>query len=267
MLKEYMDAYIELGEDINDARVIFGMNEYFEIDPDTGVRLRLNIGGSRNLRAELQKILTLANRLSLPVTRSLVERRIGHRDSLPQTVAEFDVLIEALKDEMNSRIFLSVPAHLSSYYEADEIVSDAVMSSFPKATEEIRAAGNCLAVGEHTACVFHAMRAAEIGVRGLGTAPEIKQPRPIEQMEWQAILNGMKSRIEAIENQPHSSERRDADLQFYSEAAAQFRFFKNGWRIRVAHARAIYSEIKAKEAIDHVRSFFEILVPRLSEEP
>jgi hypothetical protein len=52
---------------------------------------------------------------------------------------------------------------------------------------------------------------------------------------------------------------KDADLLFFNEAADQFSFFKDGWRIRVAHARATYTEPQAKEAIDHVRSFSETL--------
>jgi hypothetical protein len=64
---------------------------------------------------------------------------------------------------------------------------------------------------------------------------------------------------------PNSTPTKDADLHFLSEAAAQFRFFKSGWRIRVAHARATYAEPEAIEALDHVRSFFETLATRLKE--
>jgi hypothetical protein len=68
-----------------------------------------------------------------------------------------------------------------------------------------------------------------------------------------------------IENRP-KSDQRDKELEFYGIAAAQFLFFKNGWRVRAAHAGERYNETQAKEAIDHVRSFFEVLTPRLSEQ-
>jgi len=45
----------------------------------------------------------------------------------------------------------------------------------------------------------------------------------------------------------------EADLHFLSEAAAQFRFFKSGWRVRVAHGRATYNEPEAIEAITSAR--------------
>lgn len=264
MLKEYMEAYISLGEDIHDTRILFDLEANFDVDPITKDR-RLNVAGAASLDSQLHDILALAQRLVLPVTMRLIDRRLEYPSNLPQTLPEFEMLVEVLKDEVNSRLFLSVPPQLATYYEWDEIVSDAVGAAFPRATEEMRASGNCLAVGQYTACVFHAMRAAETGVRALAAALQVVLPMPIEMAEWQPILNGMKSRIEAIENLPRSTPNRDADLLFYNEAAAQFRFFKNGWRVRVAHARANYNELKAKEAIDHVRSFFEILVPRLSE--
>jgi hypothetical protein len=111
------------------------------------------------------------------------------------------------------------------------------------------------------------MRAAEIGVRALGKNMniKIKSGKPIEMAEWREILDGLNTSVRDIENLPNSTPNKDDDLLFYSEACAQFRFFKNGWRIRVAHARASYEEPQAKEAIDHVRSFFEILAPRLKE--
>jgi hypothetical protein len=118
-----------------------------------------------------------------------------------------------------------------------------------------------------TACVFHSMRATEIGLKALGSAHQIKikSGKPLELAEWREIPDGLSEAALALENLPNSIPTKDAELHFLSEAAAQFRFFKNGWRIRVAHARATYTEPEAIEAIDHVRSFFETLAIRLKE--
>jgi hypothetical protein len=111
------------------------------------------------------------------------------------------------------------------------------------------------------------MRAAEIGLRALATALslKIKGNKPIEMAEWREILDALNTSVQGIENRPNSDPTKDDDLLFYSEAAAQFRFFKGGWRIRVMHARAIYDENQAVDALNHVRSFFEILATRLRE--
>jgi hypothetical protein len=93
----------------------------------------------------------------------------------------------------------------------------------------------------------------------------MKSGKPLELAEWREILDGLSTAIHGIENSPNSTPNKEENLAFYSEVCAQFRFFKNGWRVRAAHARATYTEPQAKEAIDHVRSFFEILAPRLAE--
>jgi hypothetical protein len=53
--------------------------------------------------------------------------------------------------------------------------------------------------------------------------------------------------------------------KFYSEAATQFRYFKDGWRVRVARARATYEEAAALKILDHTKDFFEDLAPKLFE--
>lgn len=265
MLKESAKYFMDLGVEIYDMGMIFEFEKYATKDELMGT-WELNADGRAAVKRSLEKLHNLAERLNLRVSSDMMGSRLK-ADNLPQSEGEWSVLGEVLKTELKSRLFLSVPPHLAPYYERTGIVGDAVIAAFPRASEEIRAAGTCFATGQNTACVFHAMRAAEIGVRALGEALQITLTCPIEEAEWQAILNAITPKIRDIENLPKSTPGRDDDLNFYSEAAAQFRFFKNGWRIRVAHARASYSEPQAKEALDHVRSFFETISVRLKEAP
>jgi hypothetical protein len=267
MIRQFASGYLMLGMQTQDFRMVFNVLE--NSDPNSGLRpvneKRFELMDDEEkagLKRTLISMAKICGELGLAESQRLASRAA---DGLPETQREFNMVVDAVRAGLDGRIFLSVPQHLAVYYESDALVSDAVKVAFPSAYTEIRDAGTALASGLSTACVFHAMRAAEIGVRVLGTALHVGLPVPIELAEWQPILNGMKAGIEAIENLPRSTPTRDADLLFYSEASAQFRFFKNGWRIRVAHARASYNEAQAKEAIDHVRSFFELLAPRLSE--
>jgi hypothetical protein len=98
-----------------------------------------------------------------------------------------------------------------------------------------------------------------------GAALGAKVKGKIEDAEWAQIINGIHGSIQALENTPKDTPGKADDLQFFSESAAQFRFFKNAWRVRAAHARANYNESQAKEVLDHVRSFFETLATRLRE--
>jgi hypothetical protein len=206
-------------------------------------------------------------RLNLTTSAKTFGRCLNDDDQVPSTHKEFDFVINLLKDELNSRICLFIPPHVADYYESDKLVSDNVIENYEKASEEIRWGGTCLAAGLYTACVFHAMRAAEIGLRSINNVKplKIRGNKPVERAEWREILDGLSTLIHEIENSDNTTPNKDDELQFFSEALAQFRFFKNGWRVRVAHARATYNEPQAKEALDHVRSFLEVLAIQLHE--
>jgi hypothetical protein len=269
VIKISIAKYIELGMDAQDLSAIYGALN--KSTPAMGIASAFKPNDKMS-GEEKQALLETLRR-----TKSLCAEIGGLPNSLrmlswleddpPETWREFKLLISSIRAEMEDRLLLVIPDHMSRYYEADDLVSDAVVVAFPKASEEIRSSGSCLAAGLHTACVFHSMRAAEIGLRVLGTEykVKIKSGKDIALAEWREILDGLNSAVQEIENSPNSMPDKDTRLQFCSEAAAQVRFFKNGWRIRAAHARAIYNEPQAKEAIDHVRSFFEFLATALRE--
>jgi hypothetical protein len=258
MFKDNAIRYIQLGARLQDSRAKY-------LAAEEGNR-KLTEDEKVRIGFDLMETANLCNEIRLPVSADLLAIRVRKSD-LPETAREMDLLSQAVFSELRSILFTRIPSHVAQYYEWDGIITDAVVKAFPKASEEIQRGGTCLAVGLNTACVFHVMRAAEIGVRALGNdlKIKIKSGKPIELAEWREILDGLATAVRDIENLPNSTPSKDADLLFYSEASAQFRFFKNGWRVRVAHARASYNEPQAIEAIDHVRSFFEVLAPRLKE--
>ena len=85
MLKEHAEDFILLGEDIHDARIIYDVDENFDVDPKTKERT-LSLRGAEELRGELRKLMGVARRLSLTTSVALIERRLGYRDdSLPSS--------------------------------------------------------------------------------------------------------------------------------------------------------------------------------------
>jgi hypothetical protein len=109
------------------------------------------------------------------------------------------------------------------------------------------------------------MRAAEIGVRVLGAALGVSFPdKPLELAEWQNILDQADSKIIAMKNLPRGTHK-DEELNFYSQSAVQFRYFKDAWRVRVAHARETYEESAALQVFTHTLEFFDTLAIRLKE--
>ena len=260
MLKVSAKEYIELGQAITDVSAGLYAHSVLATSEELSVEERDRV--KNNLVTVFEHCINL----HLDVSGEFIAKH-SQIETLPKTSREYDFLIDAVFAELKTKLFLFIPPHIAKYYECDDLVSEEVTKAFPKASEEMRLAGTCLATGSHTACVFHAMRAAEIGLRALGTGFSVvlKSGKPLEMAEWREILDGLSAAVLAVENLPNSTPTKDADLLFLSEACAQFRFFKGGWRIRVAHARATYLEPQAIEALDHVRSFFEILAHRLKE--
>jgi len=229
---------------------------------DDDTLTRISPDEEEELASSLRGLAFLCKQLTLPTSHSLVSRALG---DLPKSAREYTQIIHVIQAELEGKLFLFVPSHVSSYYEWEGIITEGTRIAFPSAYNELREAGNCLAAGLHTACVFHSMRAAEIGVRALGNALGVSFPdKPIEFAEWANILDQAESKITAMKNLQRGTQK-DEDLAFYSQAAIQFRFFKDGWRVRAAHGRASFSEAQAKEAIDHVRSFFDVISARLKE--
>ncbi len=263
MLKENALDFVELGRSLYDVTALFGWKEYNEKDSETGNSV-LNVDGEIFVKNEIRKIITMAERLNLVVSKTVASCLLVP-GALPQNDGQFGVVVDIFKNELRAQTFLFVPPHLAKFYEKTDIISDNVRERFPSASEEIVTAATSLAVGGYTACVFHSMRAAEIGLRALGSELKAKVSTTIDEADWMEIINGLSKGIAAIENLPKSTPHRSDDLQFFSEAAAQFRFFKNGWRVRVAHARASYNENQATDVLEHIRSFFEVLATRLSE--
>jgi hypothetical protein len=182
---------------------------------------------------------------------------------MPATEGELAVYIEAVIAELSSRLFFFVPSHRSTYYERELVQK--MISAFPRASEELRHAGHCYVYGEYTASVFHAMRACEIGLHAL--AVEIKGITiPIEVSQWNNLIESIESQIK-LQGQQKKTTQRDADLQFFSSAASQFRYIKDAWRNHVSHAKQNYDEDQALAVMNHSSDFLNSLADGLSEPP
>ncbi len=259
MMQVYAAAYLDLGEHIQNIRVVFSDAEgLFESRPQR----KLTEHEIAHVKAGMEKLLGPCEELDLPVSSSLIQARLN---ALPQTAGEFGILVDAVYSELKTKLFLFVQPHLAKFYDNHEVLGDRATLAFPSSRNELWDASNCLASGLWTAAVFHSMRAAEIGVRALARSLEVSFPdKSVEQAEWAQLVDQADAKIKAFAQRPRS-DTREEDQRFYSTAASQFRYFKDGWRVRVAHARAVYSEDQAVKIFEHTRDFFETLADRLKE--
>lgn len=182
-----------------------------------------------------------------------------------QTEREFHLLRSVIEAEWQSKYLFYIPEERARYFENDRLLSDPARRAFPTAFRELREAATCYAVERYTGAVLHCCRALEVGIkamcRHLGHTPH-----DLDQQDWHPLL----LKCEALINDLHALKRgpdKEKELRFLSQAAKQFRYFKDADRIQAAHLRPLYRQGDAKEIVDATVSFYEALAKHLAENP
>lgn len=132
-----------------------------------------------------------------------------------------------------------------------------VVVNFPSAIVELDEAGKCFALGRHTACVFHLMRALEVPLQALAKKLLPDDPKP----NWDPILKKISSELEL----PHQQRRIKGDVDFYANVASHMHAVKIAWRNRVMHVDQFMSEDRAKAIFDAIIGLMNHLATQISE--
>jgi hypothetical protein len=182
-------------------------------------------------------------------------------NDLPQTPRELRILHNQTKNEMEQELYLQVPHERAPYWQMLGIVSDDAKDKFPGAALELRSAGNCYALDLPTACVFHCMRALEFGLGALAKDVHLVWAKE----QWHNIIEMIESKLKSERETLPRGLPKDERLNFLSQAAKEFFYFKDGWRNYVSHNRLTYDETQAFQIFGHVRAFIEHLCRELRE--
>jgi hypothetical protein len=173
---------------------------------------------------------------------------------------EMKELREAIDNELYKRKALLLAEDDNKYFNKQQPFGQIVYGNFESARKDIREACNCYALDRPTACVFHLTRALEAGLKAL--AVYIGAPfADINSENWETIINGIEGEIKRIRQNPRSSQKA-SDLEFYSGAAKQFRYFKEHWRNPIDHFRGSYDKPQALSALSHVGEFMRHIADR-----
>ncbi len=123
--------------------------------------------------------------------------------------------------------FVHVNLSLADYLDKDSLFGNDVANNFPSAREDIKNAGNCLAVELPTAAVFHLMCVVEWGLRAfavdlglleISVGRKNNKTKPIEYAQWEQILNQLPEKIRAkIDSISEWSQKQKAQ-EFYHPA-------------------------------------------------
>jgi hypothetical protein len=249
MLRVHAQHYLALGAEINEIRVLLQMAQ-----TDKKPLSAKEVDAARRM---LYRVHKLCEQLEMPVSTELISKAIG---SPPQTPREMAIYIESLEAELRSKLFFFIPNERAKHYARG--LDENLQMRFPTAVAEIKRAGNCFALSEYTATVFHSMRAAEIALKAMGTDLQISLDPEVAQ--WKNVLDQIDAKVRGFGDLP-KSQARDQKMQFYGAAAAQFRYFKDAWRNYVSHARATYDEGQALTVMNHSEELITTISSKLSE--
>ena len=165
----------------------------------------------------------------------------------------------SLQRELANHIFFRIPLEERPFFEKLQLTESAA-NAFPAASRDIRAAGRCLALDEATACVLHLMRALEHPLIAMAKALSVNVTNP----NWHQVLTDCEEKISTFGDPPAAANWKE-EREFYSEAALNFRFFKDAWRNHVSHGRHVYEKREAYDILIHVAGFMDHLSKKISE--
>jgi hypothetical protein len=219
-------------------------------------------------------------------------KRVMLRLTYEKARTEIEELRDAIRTELNERIFLRIPTDLEHFYyeeghetsplaklvagipyrplfdDESKPLEQRFSQRWPLAHEEVKAAGNCFATGNNTACVFHLMRAVEHGARamveGLGVTSNLK--KPIELCSWEELIQVLDPAVVALKVGSKKTRQQNELWSFYDKAVGHFKHFR-AWRDPIAHARKTAGVIETLDTLNNVRQFMVHLNERLEEQP
>ena len=173
---------------------------------------------------------------------------------------EMTILSGRFNDEVKNETFLTVEPKSIPYFRKPELFGELVAEKFTSTSIDIEEAGNCFALNRYTACVFHLMRVLQKGLQVMAKALDVGY-----QIEnWGKMIQEIEAKIKAFDALAKSPEKTEMK-RFYSDAAMEFRYFKDAWRNHVVHENILFDEDRTRTILEHVRSFMQSLATKLSE--
>src|SRR5205807_4343503 len=131
---------------------------------------------------------------------------------------ELKVLRESIQIDLGDKHTYILESSKENYHKRTFVLEmwGAVIFYFPGIAKDAPSAMRAYAYGLNTACVFHLMRIAEVGLHALARRMRVRLPkrRQLERAQWNDIIVAMNKKTELIANR-RASDARDELLEFY----------------------------------------------------
>jgi hypothetical protein len=175
-----------------------------------------------------------------------------------------DVRVTFRRELTLIKMFCVEPKY-ESYFEIDLSAFGPVFkTAFTGAVYEIDEAGKCHALSRSTACIFHLMRAMEIGIRAVARSLGIPDPIKDAERNWGKILEKIKAEMDR-RNAAKPLQWNANDRNFFAEVYASLDAVRVAWRNPTMHVENKYTEDESEHIFVTVRGFMKKLSSRMDE--
>jgi hypothetical protein len=155
---------------------------------------------------------------------------------------------------LSERWFYALGPAAAEHYGLDAAFGEGFWEKFKDARDDLEHAGNCLALGEGTACVMHLMRMMEIVIRDmgnrLGMTFDLKDT-------WGGILKDLDKKIEDMAAATIEEQQKKHQ---WSECRNYLWHVKRAHRDDSMHGTRAYSPKEAKQVLDALKDFALYLI-------
>lgn len=219
-----------------------------------------------HIGATLTLMALICKSLDEQTVATLLEERVDPEepDWFPSDKGSWEMLSHAFLTAVRTKQTHFVEQERAKYFDQEAFIPSNVSGAFPGPFSELKSAGRAYCFNLYDAVAFHCMRAVEIGARSLAIDLECEFKAPLDQVDLHPLLNQCDTKIKEKKELPKSVQKA-ADLEFYSTAASNFRYFKDGWRIRATHGRATFQREEAEALLTRTAEFFGVISKRLKE--
>lgn len=238
MLKKYSTIFSNLMVGLFD----FEMGLY-ALSPDEA-KSKISASESSDLVHHMTVATNMAEEMSLDAVAVLLERMwLNHKRGYLKGELYDDVknLRSRIEDQLKSRLFLFIEPSRASYYKHLQLFGQQVNDNFPSAIDDIQDAGNCLALGQGTACVMHLMRVMEAGLKALAKGLKIPYAP-----SWESYLSQIEKNIGAKHASKSPAWKKKE--KFYRDLSGDLLTIKQAWRNPTMHIERRY-EVDEAEVI------------------
>jgi hypothetical protein len=214
-----------------------------------------------SLEYVLPKVTELATELEMDAVLLKAQRMAGYVKAHVYTERQRiydDVkdLGSRLEDQLGAKWFMYVPQKSVEYYNKPALFGQQVNDNFPKANDDIRNAGDCLALGQNTACVMHLMRVMEVGLHALAKDLKIGYAP-----SWESYLKKIEEELKVKHSARTAWWKKHGP--FYRDLSGDLVAVKNAWRNPTMHIEKRYDQDEATLILKSVEAFMRRMSTKL----